>query len=94
MAIASGYYGQCGQSQTDAMAVGNLYASPDNGCQHYDGTTWATRPLLGTARFDSAGSGTGTAAMVAGGAEPANTTAVEEFTGETTALNVKTLTQS
>ena len=94
MVVASGYYGECGQSQTDAMAVGNLYANPDNGCQHYDGTNWSTRPLLGTARFDSAGSGTGTAAMVAGGATPGNTDAVEEFNGETTTLNVKTLTQS
>jgi hypothetical protein len=94
MAIASGYYGECGQSQTDAMAVGNLYASPDNGCQHYDGTTWATRPLLGTARFDSAGSGTGTAAMVAGGGTPGNTNAVEEFTGETTATNITDFTTS
>ena len=76
------------------MAVGNLFASPDNGCQHYDGTTWSTRALLGTARFDSAGSGTGTAAMVAGGAEPASTTAVEEFTGETTAINIADFTTS
>ena len=91
MFVASGYYGECGQSQTDAMAVGNLYANPDNGCQHYDGTNWSTRPLLGTARFDSAGSGTGTAAMVAGGGTPANTTAVEEFTGETLALSSKSI---
>ena len=38
--------------------------------------------------FEAQHDGTGTAAMVAGGAEPASTTAVEEFTGETTAINI------
>ena len=42
------------------------------------------------------GSGTSTAALGSGGysTTTSSVTATEEFTGETTALNVKTLTQS
>ena len=64
----------------------------------YDGTAWATNPSMGTARYYLAGgaSGTTSAALVMGGANAAETkqNATEEFTGETTALNVKTLTQA
>jgi hypothetical protein len=63
--------------------------------QGYDGTSWSTRPSLGTGRGFTTGNGTATAALIVSGGPPSGTsTATEEFTGETTALNVKTLTQS
>tara|TARA_R100001440_G_scaffold45986_1_gene65735 strand:+ start:1771 stop:3633 length:1863 start_codon:yes stop_codon:yes gene_type:complete len=65
----------------------------------YDGTSWSSRPSLGTARMSGAGLGpssTQTAGLVAGGyaGPPGDTNVTEEFTGETTSLNVKDLTQS
>ena len=65
---------------------------------NYDGTAWATAPSLGTGR-NSAGpskAGSQTAALIAGGDSPSSNriATAEEFTGETSALNVKTLTQS
>ena len=61
---------------------------------NYDGTAWATAPSMGTSRGDGAPAkaASQTAALVAGSAERIAT--AEEFTGETSALNVKTLTQS
>ena len=60
----------------------------------YDGTSWSTRPAMGTGREDMAGStiGTSVLALQFGGSPGANTT--QEFTGETTALNLKTITDS
>ena len=61
----------------------------------YDGTAWSTRPSLGTGRGSTTGNGTATAGLMVSGGPPGSTTTVtEEFTGETTALNVKTLTQA
>jgi hypothetical protein len=62
----------------------------------YDGTNWSTRPSMGTGRQAGAGAGTSTAALMMAGANVSGTalTTVEEFTGETSAVNVKTLTQS
>ena len=60
----------------------------------YDGTTWSTRPSIGTARHALAGAGIQTAALAAGGRTPSYTGATEEFTPETTSINVETLTQS
>ena len=61
--------------------------------QLYNGTTWVTQANLATARINSAGFGTSTNAVVAGGGPPV-TAATEEFTGETSALNIKTITTS
>jgi len=66
----------------------------------YDGTNWATGASISTARteFDGGGTGSGSGAhLICGGqpgSTPAGVTTTEEFTAETTALNVKTLTQS
>jgi len=65
----------------------------------YDGTSWSTRPSLATGRSGGGGSfaGTTTSAFYAGGElGPATSlsNATEEFTGETTAVNAKTLTTS
>ena len=61
----------------------------------YDGSTWATAPNLGTAvsRHGGANVAPSTQGTIYSGNVPAITT-TQEFTGETTALNVKTLTQS
>ena len=60
----------------------------------YDGTTWSTRPNMASARYEAAAGGSATSGFVAGGFTSTNVTTTEEFTGETTALNVKTLPQS
>jgi hypothetical protein len=66
----------------------------------YDGTNWTTGASISTARteFDGAGTSSGSGAhLICGGtpgSTPAGVTTTEEFTAETTALNVKTLTQS
>ena len=63
----------------------------------YDGTAWSTRPSLATGRRRVAGAGTSTAGLAFGGRTPptsAGSTATEEFTGETSAVNYKTITTS
>ena len=89
-----------GGPQTAAwMCGGQIY--PGSGLRaftnHYDGTVWATAPSLGTARSGACQGGTQAAGLVAGGISslPSTRTDVtEEFTGETTSLNIETLTQS
>ena len=66
----------------------------------YDGSSWATGPNIATARteFDGGGASSGAGAHLICGGQPgsssAGVTTTEEFTGETTALNIKTLTSS
>ena len=61
----------------------------------YDGSAWVTAPSLGTARRELMGMGTASSALAAGGYTPPTFSAsTEEFTGETSALNIKTLTTS
>ena len=66
--------------------------------QGYDGTSWFTQPSLATARTNAQGFGTSANAVAAGGhaypGSPGTITATEEFTGATTALNIKTITTS
>ena len=65
----------------------------------YDGTTWSSGPNLATARGLS-GSGNGPVGAIWGaagyypGSSPNRTNTTEHFNVETTAINVKTLTQS
>jgi len=96
--VGVGYAGIAGTQtslilQAGAQAQPSLYNTTALG---YDGTNWFTQPSIATGRFDLKGSGgTATAAYIAGGAaSPGNTNATEEFTGETTSLNLKTLTDS
>ena len=63
----------------------------------YDGTSWVTSANLANARGQTPGSGgTTSAGLGFGGDKPDGDESVstEEFTGETTALNLKTLTDS
>ena len=61
----------------------------------YDGTAWSTRPSLGTGRGSTNGNGIATAGlMVSGGPPSGTTTACEEFTGETSSVNIQNFTTS
>ena len=67
--------------------------------QAWNGTVWSTSPSRGVTNYGGGMSGgnTATSGIIAGGYIYPSTgpaTASEEFTGETTAVNVKTLTQS
>ena len=83
-------------TQTDAkIYTGQTPAGTyTNTSEDYDGTTFATGANNSTPRKLGAGGGTGPTALLAAGNAPPNTTATEEFNVETTAVNVKTLTQS
>ena len=86
--------------QTDALIFTGYNTADLAITEGYDGTSWSTRPNLAQARRSGAGShdgasGSGSSALAFGGAPvPSRGTATEEFTGETTSVNVKTLTQS
>ena len=65
--------------------------------EEYNGTAFFTRPAMAIAKADYAGLGVNTSALAAGGRKsPAYTKMieVEEFTGDTTSANIKTLTTS
>jgi len=83
-------------TQTDTLAFGGRVAPPTDGkteTEGYDGTTWSTRPSLGTGRRQQGSAGVVSSASLSFGGEP-DTTATEEFTGETTAANVTNFTTS
>ena len=67
--------------------------------QFWNGTTWATSPSLATARSNGARGGTTSAGLVCGGyphdpSPPGQGIATEEFTPETTAVNIVDITTS
>ena len=89
--------GSAGTQTAGLVAGGN--APPNTRVavvEGYDGTTWSTRPSISTARDGTAGSpaGTATTALLATGDAGGYQVATEEFTGETTSLNLKTITDS
>jgi len=82
-----------------------LQAAGDNGSVtaaafNYNGTSWTTAPSVATARQSLAGGSEGstqTSSIVFGGAitpAPTGYQQTEEFTGETSALNIRTITTS
>jgi len=83
--------------QTAAIVAGGI-ATPGTAnlatTEQYNGTTWFTQASMSTAKQVSRGAGSTSAGFTAGGGAPSSTNATEEFTGETSAVNVKTLTQS
>ena len=84
-----------GGPQTVAwMCAGDKDPGFPTSTNHYDGTTWATAPNVGTARSYGGQAGTQAAGLIFGGTTPSATAATEEFTGETTAANVKTFSTS
>ena len=89
-----------GGSGTQALAIGAGGYTPGptylTSAFTYDGTNFATSPSLATARQEVAAQGANTSFYVAGGltSPGAATNVVEEFTPESTTLNIKTLTSS
>ena len=82
-------------TQTAALSYGGRLSGAKNAIgMIYDGTAWTTSPSLGTAR-DAIGlgpMGSTTNALATSGSGGAGL--VEEFTGETSAVNIETLTTS
>ena len=81
-----------GTNADDMMIAGG---NPNTtSCIHWDGTAWETRPSISTGRHGGAGAGaSGTSGWIAGGQSPFKN-ATEEFTGETTAVNIADFTTS
>ena len=77
------------------LIFGGSASAPSTSTQGWDGTAWSTRPSLSTGRRAS-GSGVTAQGLAQGGETPGSPTsaATEEFTPETTSINVETLTQS
>ena len=81
-------------TQSAVLSIGGNPVPSAIGVEGYDGTSWSTRPALSTNRRLGAGFATTSDAVLSGGYTTTNLSITEEFTGETTAVNVKTLTQS
>jgi len=94
------WYGVAGAGTTTAaLMYSQLNVSPfEAQSQGWDGSAWSTSPALNTARQQMGGAGTATAAVgFSGNVMPGSTTttnATEEFTGQTSAANIITLTTS
>ena len=80
-------------TQTDALAYGGGLPSPSTQTIAYDGTAWSTRPSLATARTYFAGFGATSGTAVAAAGAGVQTT-VEEYSAETSAANIVTVTTS
>ena len=74
---------------TAALIAGGFDPSPSiiAKSQQYNGTTWVTAASLATARRGGGASGTAASCLAVGGETPTQINTVEEFTGETTAVN-------
>ena len=92
LTTARGYGGASGL-YTSAIFFGGNPSSATGATEGWDGTSWSTRPSLGTARGGLGSSGTSADLGLAygGGSYLAST---EEFTGETTAVNIETFSTS
>ena len=74
-------------TQTDCMIFGSPRSPANTDAFKTDGTTWFTQPSLGS--YQNNGTGTSTAGLAFGIG-----TGSQEFAGETTSLNLKTITDS
>jgi len=86
-------------SQNSALSFGGnsgTTSTQNADTQLYNGTVWVTQPSMASARSYIAGFGTVSSALGAGGygVPVPNRNQTEEFTGETSAINIKTLTTS
>ena len=81
-------------SSADCLSIGGY--NKITPVERYNGTAWATSPALGTGRKQFASSNFTAPGVANGwvGAGADGDSSVEHFTEETTAVNVKTLTQS
>jgi len=74
-------------TQSDCIIFGSPRTPANTDTYKTDGTTWFTQPSMAT--YQNNGTGTSTAALAFG-----NGTTSVEFNGETSALNIKTITTS
>jgi len=87
------YGGAGGANSSEAYMFGGGPPTAVTQTELYNGTSWASQPNMANGRNNAGGSGVQSSGLIAGSFYPGNTN-VEEFTAETTSLNVKTLTQS
>ena len=85
--------------QTAALAFGgntvtNAGKPTSAATEGYDGTTWSTRPSMSAGKRSMASYGTQTLALGSHGYTTGQTNTTEEFTGDTTSINLKTITDS
>ena len=90
--MASGATG----TQTAGYVYGGVTTANLAITEMYDGTSWSTGPNLAEANRLGGGCGTQSAALLSAGEAPGDTlrSTSYEFTGETTSLNLKTITDS
>ena len=100
MNVARAFSASGNGSQTAALITGG--STPPTGeltsSEHYDGSSWSSRPSISTARSQSNGlqsTSGATAGLIGGGyTGTADSNATEEFTPETTAVNIVDITTS
>ena len=81
-------------AQTAAMASSGYNTGALSIAEGYDGNSWSTRPSVGSGdRYQVAGAGASNTDCIQFGGS-GNSTATEEFTGETTATNIVDITTS
>jgi len=85
-------------SQTAGLLAGGYAPTASTKTETFDGSVWSTSANMATPRGGGSGLGSNsvsTAGLAAGGNNPGgDLNATEEFTGETSAINIKTLTTS
>ena len=81
-----------GASSDSAIVFGGSIPANTAFTEGYNGTSWSTRPSLGAAVQKHRGTGTAASALSFGGSP--DTDGTQEFTGESTAINLKTITDS
>ena len=77
--------------QTSGLVFG---PRTNNDTEEWNGTTWFTNVRYGTSRGGNSAGTSSSAILVGGYTGSANSNATEEFTNQTTALNLKTITDS
>jgi len=82
--------------QDNTMIAGGGGSGAIATAQQYNGSSWVTAPSLATARTSANGMGAGnsTSSMLVAGGNSPSITSSEEFTGETTAVNIVDITTS
>ena len=85
---SQGNYNKVVGTSASAVQAGRNPPS-NNQVEEWNGTTWFTQAQLASARFNGTNAGTSSSSLLAGPA-----TATEEFTGETSAVNIADFTTS
>ena len=92
------YVGASG-TNTSALTWGGELppgAAQTNVSESWNGTAWSTSFNMATPGYSGGASGSSSSALATGGTEGGSgrASATEEFTGETSTINIKTLTSS